>query len=130
MPYDKKPSAVTKMYDKKGKQVGLMVEGSAFHLDTDPENKGVTVTGDASKVGGKTVPTEAEKRAEKKKRLEEERAIARANLEMRRELAKETAKARRAERAIKLQQLKRKKEGKDYIDPATGKVVRRRVAGN
>jgi len=33
MPYDKKPGAVTRMYDKKGKQVGLMVEGSMAYMD-------------------------------------------------------------------------------------------------
>jgi hypothetical protein len=32
MPYDKKPGAVTRMYDEKGKPTGLMMEGSVNHM--------------------------------------------------------------------------------------------------
>jgi len=34
MPYDKKPGAVTRMYDKKGKPAGLMMEGSVNHMES------------------------------------------------------------------------------------------------
>ena len=62
MPYKKshmKKSSCIKMYDEKGKPSGLMMEGSAMHVDHESPAKqidersgeGVTVTGDASKVG-------------------------------------------------------------------------------
>lgn len=62
MPYKKSPmskSSCIKMYDEKGKPSGLMMEGSAMHVDHESPAKqidersgeGVTVTGDASKVG-------------------------------------------------------------------------------
>ncbi len=62
MPYKKSPmskSSCIKMYDEKGKPSGLMMEGSAMHMDHESPAKqidersgeGVTVTGDASKVG-------------------------------------------------------------------------------
>ena len=33
MPYDKKPGAAVRMYDKKGKPAGLMLEGSVAYMD-------------------------------------------------------------------------------------------------
>ena len=80
MPYKKSPmkkSSCIKMYDKKGKPSGLMMEGSAMHMESAGQEKkdlmkdmpidkragspakqmdersgeGVTVTGDASKIG-------------------------------------------------------------------------------
>ncbi len=81
MPYKKSPmkkSSCIKMYDKKGKPSGLMMEGSAMHMESAGQEKknlmkemspykmghespakqvdersgeGVVVTGDASKVG-------------------------------------------------------------------------------
>ena len=80
MPYKKSPmkkSSCIKMYDKKGKPSGLMMEGSAMYMESAGQEKknlmkdmpidkragsptkqldeksgeGVTVTGDASKVG-------------------------------------------------------------------------------
>ncbi len=63
MPYKKSPmkkSSCIKMYDKKGKPSGLMMEGSAMHMESagspakqidERSGEGVTVTGDASKVG-------------------------------------------------------------------------------
>ena len=62
MPYKKSPtnkSSCIKMYDEKGKPTGLMMEGSVMHMDHESPVKqiderggeGVTVTGDASKVG-------------------------------------------------------------------------------
>jgi len=39
MPYDKKPSTVLKMYDKKGKQTGLMMEGSVNHMESVMQEK-------------------------------------------------------------------------------------------
>ena len=62
MPYKKSPtkkSSCIKMYDEKGKPTGLMMEGSIMHMDHESpakqiderEGEGVTVTGDASKVG-------------------------------------------------------------------------------
>jgi len=70
MPYKKSPmkkSSCIKMYDKKGKPSGLMMEGSAMHMESAgspakqiDEREGekfdgnlgeVVVTGDASKVG-------------------------------------------------------------------------------
>lgn len=80
MPYKKSPmskSSCIKMYDEKGKPSGLMMEGSAMHMESAGQEKkdlmkdmpidkraespakqmdersgeGVTVTGDASKVG-------------------------------------------------------------------------------
>lgn len=80
MPYKKSPmskSSCIKMYDEKGKPSGLMMEGSAMHVESAGQEKkdlmkdmpidkraespakqmdersgeGVTVTGDASKVG-------------------------------------------------------------------------------
>jgi len=62
MPYKKSPmkkSSCIKMYDKKGKPSGLMMEGSAMQMEAgspakqidERSGEGVTVTGDASKVG-------------------------------------------------------------------------------
>ena len=34
MPYNEKPSTVAKMYNEKGKQVGLMVEGSMAYMES------------------------------------------------------------------------------------------------
>ena len=62
MPYKKSPtkkSSCIKMYNEKGKPTGLMMEGSVMHMDHESpakqiderEGEGVTVTGDASKVG-------------------------------------------------------------------------------
>jgi hypothetical protein len=39
MPYNKKPSTVLKMYDKKGKQAGLMMEGSVNHMESVMQEK-------------------------------------------------------------------------------------------
>ena len=39
MPYDKKPSTVVKMYDQKGKQSGLMMEGSVTHMESVMQEK-------------------------------------------------------------------------------------------
>jgi len=127
MPVDDKASAMEmspyKMDHGSPAEFTGMSGGSALHqID---EKDGVIVTGDASRIGGKTTMTEAEKRAEKKKRLQEKREIQRANIQMKKELAKETSRAKRAAHEVKLQQIKRKKEGKDYIDTKTGKVVRR-----
>ena len=179
MPYKKSPmkkSSCIKMYDKKGKQSGLMMEGSAMHMSmlhnesigqekknlmedrpidsrasamemspykmghkdsamkmghespvkqTDERSgEGVTVTGDASKVGGKTTMTEAEKKREVLKKRIEKRKISEANKKMERKMQTETAKAEIAKRRIAREQAKRKKEGKDYQD-TEGKVVRR-----
>jgi hypothetical protein len=85
---------------------------------------GVTVTGDASKVGGKTTMTEAEKKREALKKRIEERKIREANEKMKRKMQTETAKAEIGKRRIAREQEKRKREGKDYQD-AEGKVVRR-----
>lgn len=172
MPYYKKPGAITRMYDKKGKPTGLMMEGSVNHMEsvmqekknlmqdmpidnrgvgemspykmdhgdsaakftgmsggsamhkTDPEEEGVTVTGDASKIGGKTTMTEAEKKREALKKRIEARKISEANEKMERKMKTETLKAEIAKRRIAREQEKRKREGKDYIDP-DGNVVRR-----
>lgn len=40
MPYDKKPGAVTRMYDKKGKPTGLMMEGSVNHMESALQHAG------------------------------------------------------------------------------------------
>jgi hypothetical protein len=194
MPYDKKPSAVAKMYDKKGKQTGLMMEGSVAHMEsalqhagksklhakpekdypddghlhyqdgkkvespgvsetrklsdtsgavgqmspykftgmsggsamykTDPPNEGVTVTGDASKIGGVT-STAKERRQEEIARKKEALRIKTANKRMEAELARETKKAEAGERKIQAQQKLREKQGKDYMT-SEGVVVRRR----
>ena len=127
MPVDDKASAMEmspyKMDHGSPAEFTGMSGGSALHqID---EKDGVVVTGDASRIGGQTTMTEAEKRAEKKKLLQEQREIKRANIQMKNELARETSRAKKAAFDIKRQQIKRKKEGKDYIDPKTGKVVRR-----
>ena len=44
---------------------------------------------------------------------------------MERKMKTETTKAEIAKRRIDREQEKRKKEGKDYVDPTSGKVVRR-----
>jgi hypothetical protein len=186
MPYDKKPSAVAKMYDKKGKPAGLMVEGSVAHMEsalqhagksklhakpekdypddghlhykdgkkvespgvsetkklsdtsgavgqmsggsamykTDPPNEGVTVTGDASKIGGVT-STAKERRQEELARKKEALRIKTANKRMEAQLAIETKKAEAGKRRIQAQQKLREKQGKDYMT-SEGVVVRRR----
>lgn len=94
-----------------------------FKLDQDPE-EGVTVTGDASKIGGKTTMTESEKKREELKKRVEARKIRLANEKMERQMKTEAIKAEIAKRRIAREQDKRRREGKDYIDPS-GKVVRR-----
>ena len=100
-----------------------MSGGSAMHK-TDPEKEGVTVTGDASKIGGKTTMTEAEKKREELKKRIEQRKIRQAQEKMERRMKTETIKAEIGKRRIEREQAKRKREGKDYID-TSGKVVRR-----
>jgi hypothetical protein len=39
MPYNEKPSTVAKMYNEKGKQVGLMVEGSMAYMESVVQEK-------------------------------------------------------------------------------------------
>ncbi len=127
MPVDDKASAMEmspyKMGHESPAEFTGMSGGSALHQSD--EKDGVTVTGDASKIGGQTTMTEAEKkRAELKKRIEE-RKIREANEKMKRKMKTETAKAEIAKRRIAREQEKRKKEGKDYVDPKSGEVVRR-----
>lgn len=161
MPYDKKPGAAVRMYDKKGKPAGLMAEGSMAYMEyisqekknlmqdmpidnrgvgemspykmdhaspakkTDPNSKdGVTVTGDASKIGGKTTKTEKEKRLEEVKKKVEAKRIKLANEREAKKLEVETRRANAGKKVIAKQQQRRKEQGKDYIDP-DGNVVRR-----
>lgn len=121
MGYKQKYNSVAPMTTS-NKAAKLGHTSSAIGMQTDD---GVVVTGDASKIGGKTTMTETEKkRAELKKRIEE-RKIREANEKMQRQLETETAKAEIAKRRIAREQEKRKREGKDYIDPKSGEVVRR-----
>ena len=39
MPYDKKPGAAVRMYDKKGKPAGLMLEGSMAYMEYISQEK-------------------------------------------------------------------------------------------
>jgi hypothetical protein len=39
MPYDKKPGAAVRMYDKKGKPAGLMAEGSMAYMESISQEK-------------------------------------------------------------------------------------------
>ena len=39
MPYDKKPGAAVRMYDKKGKPAGLMLEGSMAYMESISQEK-------------------------------------------------------------------------------------------
>jgi membrane protein involved in colicin uptake len=121
MGYKQKYNSVAPMTTS-NKAAKLGHTSSAIGMQTDD---GVVVTGDASKIGGQTTMTEAEKkRAQLKKRIEE-RKIREANEKMQRQLETETIKAEIAKRRIAREQEKRKREGKDYIDPKTGEVVRR-----
>ena len=162
MAYKQKQSSCAKMVDAKGKPSGLMMAGSAYHMEstsqekknlvndmpidskssamemspykmghgspakeTDPNSKdGVTVTGDASKIGGKTTKTEKEKRLEEVKKKVEAKRIKLANEREAKKLEVETRRANAGKKVIQNQQQRRKEQGKDYIDPA-GNVVRR-----
>lgn len=121
MGYKQKYNSVAPMTTS-NKAAKLGHTSSAIGMQTDD---GVVVTGDASKIGGQTTMTEAEKKRAEYKRKVEERKIRLANEKMERELEVETAKAELAKRRIAREQEKRKREGKDYIDPKTGEVVRR-----
>lgn len=121
MGYKQKYNSVAPMTTS-NKAAKLGHTSSAIGMQTDD---GVVVTGDASKVGGKTTKTEAEKKREALKKRIEERKIREANEKMERKMQTETAKAEIAKRRIAREQEKRKKEGKDYIDPKSGEVVRR-----
>ena len=99
-----------------------MSGGSAMHK-TNPKEEGVTVTGDASKIGGVT-STAKEKRKEEIARKREKFRIKMANKKMKEELDRETKKAEVGKRRIQAQQKLREKQGKDYIT-SEGVVVRR-----
>ena len=86
---------------------------------------GVVVTGDASEVGGQTTMTELEKKKAAAKRKIEAKKIEIANQKMQKELERETRRAEVGARIEKRRQELREKEGKDYIDPKSGNVVRR-----
>jgi len=110
------------------KAVGFMTEGSSAYMSalhqTDPKD-GVVVTGDASKIGGQTTMTEREKnKADYDKKIEAKR-IELANKKMQQELERETRRAEVGARLEQRRQKRREQEGKDYIDPKTGNVVRR-----
>jgi hypothetical protein len=110
------------------KAVGFMTEGSSAYMSalhqTDPKD-GVVVTGDASKIGGQTTMTEREKnKADYDKKIEAKR-IELANKKMQQELERETRRAEAGARLEQRRQKRREQEGKDYIDPKTGNVVRR-----
>jgi hypothetical protein len=129
MPVDDKASAMEmspyKMGHESPAEFTGMSGGSAFHQKNDERSgDGVTVTGDASKVGGKTTMTEAEKKREALKKRIEERKIREANEKMERKMKSETLRAEIGKRRIEREQSKRKREGKDYQD-VEGKVVRR-----
>ena len=130
MPVDDKASAMEmspyKMGHESPAEFTGMSGGSALHQKDERSGEGVTVTGDASKVGGKTTMTEAEKKRAKLKKRIEDRKIREANEKMERKMKTETTKAEIAKRRIAREQGKRKKEGKDYMDTTSGKVVRRR----
>ena len=121
MGYKQKYNSVAPMTTS-NKAAKLGHTSSAIGMQTDD---GVVVTGDASKVGGKTTMTEAEKKRAKLKKRIEDRKIREANEKMERKMKTETTKAEIAKRRIAREQDKRKREGKDYIDPKSGEVVRR-----
>ena len=121
MGYKQKYNSVAPMTTS-NKAAKLGHTSSAIGMQTDD---GVVVTGDASKIGGKTTMTEAEKKREELKKRIEARKIREANEKMERKMKTETIKAEIAKRRIAREQEKRKKEGKDYIDPKSGEVVRR-----
>lgn len=106
------------------KAVGYMAEGSTAYMSALNQN-GVVVTGDASEVGGQTTMTELEKRKAAHEKKIENKKIEIANLKMQKELERETRRAEVGAKIEKRRQEKREKEGKDYIDPKSGNVVRR-----
>ena len=106
------------------KAVGYMAEGSTAYMSALNQN-GVVVTGDASEVGGQTTMTELEKKKAAAKRKIEAKKIEIANQKMQKELERETRRAEVGARIEKRRQELREKEGKDYIDPKSGNVVRR-----
>lgn len=106
------------------KAVGYMAEGSAAYMSALNQN-GVVVTGDASEVGGQTTMTELEKRKAAHEKKIESKKIEIANRKMQKELERETRRAEVGARIENRRQEKREKEGKDYIDPKSGNVVRR-----
>lgn len=129
MPVDAKASAIEmspyKMDHGSPAEFTGMSGGSALHQEGDERSgDGVTVTGDASKIGGKTTMTEAEKKREALRKRIEQRKIREANEKMERKMKTETLRAEIGKRRIEREQSKRKREGKDYQNPE-GKVVRR-----
>jgi len=105
------------------KAVGL-AHGDSMAMQVDPKD-GVVVTGDASKIGGQTTMTEAEKKRAAYEKKIEARKIELANKKMESELQRETSRAEAGARVEQRRQKRREQEGKDYIDPKTGNVVRR-----
>jgi len=105
------------------KAVGL-AHGDSMAMQVDPKD-GVVVTGDASKIGGQTTMTEAEKKRAAYEKKIEARKIELANKKMEQELQRETSRAEAGARVEQRRQKRREQEGKDYIDPKTGNVVRR-----
>ena len=105
------------------KAVGL-AHGDSMAMQVDPKD-GVVVTGDASKIGGQTTMTESEKKRAAYEKRKEAKRIELANKRMEQELNVETRRAEIGARREQHRQERRKDEGKDYIDPKTGNVVRR-----
>jgi len=105
------------------KAVGL-AHGDSMAMQVDPKD-GVVVTGDASKIGGQTTMTETEKKRAAYEKKIEAKKIELANKKMEQELERETRRAEVGARREQYRQERRKDEGKDYIDPKTGNVVRR-----
>lgn len=120
MAYKQKQSSCAKMVDAKGKPSGLMMAGSAYHMEysspaknTDPNSKdGVVVTGtDKSKSAKQAHAERLAKRKEEAARKKEAAKIALANKREERMFKIEEKKAAAAAKKQRAQQKQKKRTG-------------------
>ena len=125
MAYKQKQSSCAKMVDAKGKPSGLMMAGSAYHMEysspaknTDPNSKdGVVVTGtDKSKSAKQAHAERLAKRKEEAARKKENRAIARENLKEEVRFKQEEKKAAASAKKQRAEQKKKKAQGRISSD--------------
>jgi hypothetical protein len=123
MAYKQKQSSCAKMVDAKGKPSGLMMAGSAYHMEysspakkTDPKD-GVVVTGTDKSKSAKEAHAERKAKRDKEMALKKEkRAIARANLKEEVRFKQEEKKAAAAAKRQRAEQKKKKAQGRIASD--------------
>ena len=125
MAYKQKQSSCAKMVDAKGKPSGLMMAGSAYHMEysspaknTDPNSKdGVVVTGtDKSKSAKQAHAERLAKRKEEAARKKEAAQIAAANKKEEHRFKIEEKKAAAAAKKQRAEQKKKKAQGRISSD--------------